>query len=161
MGSGKTTIGRELARRLGWRFRDLDNVIEAEQSATIPQIFDTRGEPAFREIETAALRRQLDSAGSENFVLALGGGAFAQAANRELLASAETVWLDCPFERAQARVAQDPNRPNARDPELFARLFAERIPAYAQARHRVAIASDDPTEAAQAIVAALGLSAIR
>lgn len=161
MGSGKTTIGRELARRLGWRFRDLDNVIEAEQYATIAHIFDTRGEPAFREIETAALRRQLESAQSEDIVLALGGGVFAQPVNRQLLAGTDTVWLDCPFERAQARVAQDPNRPNARDPERFARLFAERLPAYSQARHRVTIESDDPSVAADAIIAQLGLSAIR
>jgi shikimate kinase len=151
MGSGKSTIGRELASQLGWPFRDLDEVIEAEQGQTIPQIFDTQGETAFRAIETAALERQLGLSG--NLVLALGGGAFVQPRNRALLTEVETVWLDCPFSRVQARVQQDPNRPNARDPERFARLFADRRPAYAEARHRVAIESDDPVKAVQAILA--------
>lgn len=159
MGSGKSTIGRALAQRLGWRFRDLDSAIEAEQYNTIPHIFETQGEAAFREIETAALRRQLEEARGQDLVLALGGGAFAQTVNRELLRDEATVWLDCTLERAQARVAHDPHRPNARDPERFARLYAERRPAYAQARHRIAIDSDDPADAVEAILAALGESA--
>ena len=160
MGSGKSTIGRELAQRLGWPFRDLDTVIEAEQYNTIPHIFDTQGEAAFRAIETTALARQLERMRQgESFVLALGGGAFAQAENRAHLAGQQTVWLDCPFERVQARVGRDANRPNARDPERFARLFAERQPAYAQARYRIPVESDDPAQVVVVLLARLGQGA--
>jgi len=156
MGSGKSTIGRALAQSLQVAFRDLDHIIEAEQGETIARIFETRGEAAFRALETATLRQQLEEArAGAHFVLALGGGAFAQAENRQLLQGEETIWLDCPFERAQARVAADPQRPNARDPERFARLYAERRPAYAEARHRVEIKSDDPDHAVQAILTQL------
>jgi len=153
MGSGKSTVGKALARRLGWTFRDLDTIIESQQGATIASIFEQQGEAAFRAIESAALREQLAAAQEANFVLALGGGAFAQEVNRQLLQGAETVWLDCPFERVQARAAQDPTRPLSRDPEKFAQLYRDRRAAYAQARHRVEIASDDPREAVAAILA--------
>jgi shikimate kinase len=154
MGSGKSTVGRALAAELQVPFRDLDQIIEAAQGRTIASIFDTEGEAAFRLIETAALAREIERAQlGERFVLALGGGAFAQAANRAALRQEATIWLDCPLERARARVAQDPQRPNARDPERFARLFAERQSAYAQARHRVPIDSDDPAPAVAAILA--------
>lgn len=153
MGSGKSTIGRRLAKQLGWEFRDLDTVIEAEQATSIANIFDTQGEPAFRAIETAALAQQIAAAATERFVLALGGGAFAQAANRELLAAEETIWLDCPFERVRYRVGSDPLRPLARDPERFEQLFNQRREAYASARHRIAVESDDPKRAVDAIVA--------
>lgn len=155
MGSGKSTIGLLLAKRLAWTFRDLDAIIEAEQGLTIANIFDTRGEAGFRAIEGAALAAQVEAPALKgaNFVLALGGGAFAQPANRALLAGHATVWLDCPFERVRARVGTDPQRPLARDPAKFERLFTERSAAYAKARHRVEVLSDDPGPAVEAILA--------
>ena len=155
MGSGKSTIGRRLAQRLGWQFRDLDAMIEAEQGTTIANIFDAQGEAAFRGIETAALKAQIDVSDTDQFVLALGGGAFAQEANRALLAGHETVWLDCPFERVRARVGTDPLRPLARDPERFERLFHERTAFYTQAKRRVPVLSDNPRPVVDAIVAGL------
>lgn len=151
MGSGKSTIGRRLAERLGVEFRDLDALIEAREGRTITSFFDQEGEAFFCDLESRALARELAADGG--FVLALGGGAFAQERNREMLAAHDTVWLDCPFERLAARVAKEAHRPLARDPERFARLFAERRPLYAQARRRVEIASDDPSAAVEAILA--------
>ncbi|MDX1568450.1 MAG: shikimate kinase, partial [Longimicrobiales bacterium] len=71
MASGKTSVGRELARLLGWDFVDFDEEIEAEAGAPIPEIFSEQGEPAFRELEERVGRRLLELEGA---VLATGGG---------------------------------------------------------------------------------------
>ena len=153
MGSGKSTIGRALATRLGVEFRDLDARIEQREGRTIASFFDQEGEAFFRNLESRALAAELATPGG--FVLALGGGAFAQERNRTLLAGHHTFWLDCPFELVSARVAKESHRPLARDPERFAQLFAERRPLYALARHRVPVTSDDPAEAVDRILAGL------
>ena len=97
MGSGKSTVGRHLARRLGWSFFDLDDEIEAAEKTTIAHIFDTRGEAEFRRIETAVIGQHVRSIErGRPAVLALGGGAFSQPGNRLLLADAHT------YQRRQA-----------------------------------------------------------
>ena len=75
MGSGKNTVGQELARRLAWDFVDLDARIEAGEGQSIRRFFAVRGEPAFRSAETSALR-ELTSTLVRDSVVALGGGAF-------------------------------------------------------------------------------------
>src|SRR5690348_16837440 len=86
MGSGKTTVGRHLADRLGWSFFDTDAEIEKAEKTTIAEIFDHRGEPEFRRIETEVLREHVRwIERGRPAVLALGGGAFAQEDNRVLL----------------------------------------------------------------------------
>ena len=106
MASGKSTIGRLLAQRLGWTFVDIDDEIEAAERTAIAEIFDTRGEAEFRRIETAIIHRHVHRIGQGiPAVLALGGGAFAAEANRALLENnGVTVWLDCPFEVVERRV---------------------------------------------------------
>jgi shikimate kinase len=155
MGSGKTTVGRLLAERLGWKFADLDDDIEAANGMTIPAIFDTLGEGRFRELEFEALRRRVRSVCcGQATVVSLGGGAFAQPRTAGLLAgSGVSLWLDCPFERLEARVALAANRPLARDPERFRQLFDERRASYSQANYRVPIDNDDPAEAVATILA--------
>src|ERR1700722_5574442 len=96
MGSGKNTVGQELARRLGWEFVDLDARIEARENKTIPDIFRLDGEPAFRSAETGALRDLTKSLASDS-VVALGGGAFVSRQNRELLLTWPSVFLDAPI----------------------------------------------------------------
>src|SRR5579864_2179824 len=90
MGAGKTSVGRLLADQLGWEFVDLDAVIEAREGLSVPQIFREHGERGFREREHVALRGVLAELNRNTAaVIALGGGAFVQPENFELLAAPE------------------------------------------------------------------------
>jgi shikimate kinase len=154
MGCGKTTIGRCLAEELGWSFVDLDAEIEKQEGLAIQEIFDTRGEAEFRRIETEALLKRVKIVQSGRpMVVALGGGAFAEQNNYELLENnGITVWLDCSLEIARSRVSENDARPLARDPERFAQLFEMRRKYYSRADYRVEITSDDPGVAVRQII---------
>ncbi len=147
MGCGKSTIGRMLAENIGWPFEDLDEEIERERHETISEIFEKKGEPEFRRIEAEALRRRVRRVESGRpLVLALGGGAFTQQENVELLKeNGITIWLDCPLEVLQVRVARGTHRPLARDPEKFEELFSTRRAAYEQAEFRVEVGNASPS----------------
>jgi shikimate kinase len=155
MASGKSTVGRHLARRLGWSFFDLDDEIEAAERTAIAQIFDARGEAEFRRIESAMLAQHVRSIEhGRPAVLALGGGAFLSAANRELVSNnGVSVWLDCDFERIARRTAQATHRPLARDPEKLTALFHERRGIYRLADVHIPIETDDPEAVATVILA--------
>jgi len=155
MGSGKTTVGRILADRLGWDFDDLDAEIEAERKTTIAEIFDKCGEGYFRQLETEAIRQHVHRVRAGlPIVMALGGGAFLREENYTLLEDhGVTVWLDCPLDFARQRVEGAAHRPLARDPKVFADLYAARLPGYSRADYRVEIRSHDPLEAVVAIEA--------
>ncbi len=143
MASGKSTVGPELARRLGWKFVDLDARIEAREGKSIPEIFRKQGEAAFRRAETAALQ-ELTSRLQANSVVALGGGAFAQRSNRDLLQNWPTVFLSAPPEELWQRSQQDrTERPLRKDWEQFAHLYAERLPFYREATLTVETAGKD------------------
>jgi len=139
MASGKTTVARVLADRLGWDFIDLDAEIEASENTTIAQLFETRGEPEFRRIETEALRkitRKIERGVPS--VIALGGGSFVPPDNVKLLEGhGISIWLDCPFEIIEPRITDAGSRPLARDREQFRRLYDERRAAYEQATYRI------------------------
>ncbi|HBY64225.1 MAG TPA: shikimate kinase [Solibacterales bacterium] len=139
MGSGKSTVGKLLARELGWPFCDVDAEIEKEQAATIASLFETRGEPEFREIEHAAIqRRVLQVEQGHPCVVALGGGAFAEVKNRELLENnGVTIWLDPPFHVIKRRVEGASHRPLARDPVHFERLYLTRRASYELADYHI------------------------
>ena len=151
MGCGKTTVGRLLARQVGWRFVDLDTRIIEHAGLSITEIFDRLGEPAFREIEHERLLQALGEAAEQDTptVLALGGGTFAQPQNVELLrrfgategsaarGSSVVIWLDCPIEELLARCATMRDRPLFRDEASFRQLYEQRRPFYQQADYRV------------------------
>ena len=154
MGSGKSTIGRHLAHRLGWNFFDTDEEIEAAEKLSITEIFESRGEIEFRRIETAILRQHVGwIERGHPAVVALGGGAFARLQNREMLENnGITVWLDCPLDLVSRRVAPATHRPLARDPEKFAALYHERRASYQLADLQIVISGDDASEAVEAIL---------
>ena len=132
MASGKTTVGRALAEEMGWRFIDIDTEIEAREGNAIAQIFSERGETGFREVEAEVIRDIVSSIRAGNCaVVALGGGAFIQPANRELIESnGVTIWLDCPLELVRRRLGEDSTRPLAANRNGLEKLFAERRPWY-------------------------------
>jgi len=146
MGSGKTTIGALLARQLAWRFVDLDDRIEESAGLTIPQIFERLGEPAFRQIEADQLRAALGRASeyNESTILALGGGTYAQPGCPEFLRAAgvPVLWLNSPLEILLARCMTMTGRPLFRDEASFRALYAQRLPSYQLADHRVDSSGD-------------------
>ena len=131
MGSGKTTIGRQLARRLGKRFIDSDHAIEARTGATIPWIFEIEGEASFRRREADMIRELTSQRG---IVLATGGGAVLDAASRAYLAERGTViYLRASIGSILQRTAHDKNRPllQTADPRRkLEELLAQREPLY-------------------------------
>ncbi len=138
MGSGKTTIGRQLAKRLGKRFVDSDHEIEARTGASIPLIFDIEGEASFRRREADVIR---DLSAQRGIVLATGGGAVLDAGTRARLAERGTViYLRAHVNSILQRVAHDKNRPLLRtaDPRrTLETLTAQREPLYREVAHLV------------------------
>lgn len=141
MGAGKTTVGAALARRLEWPFIDLDDIIVARVGRTVPDIFRDEGEAKFREHETEALRHVLDvRIASEPTVVALGGGAFVQACNLDLIRASEqpTVFLDANLPELRKRCAAElGTRPLFRDENQFRQLYESRRSGYMEAALRV------------------------
>ena len=131
MGAGKTTVGRELARRRQLRFADCDHELIARTGVSIPIIFDVEGEAGFRRREA----RMLDELTAEtDIVIATGGGVVLDAANRALLARRGLViYLDVPPHLLWERTRHDRNRPllQVADPcARIAELHAQRDPLY-------------------------------
>lgn len=137
MGTGKSTVGRRLAKRLGIPFVDADEEIERSAGHTITEMFDRFGEAAFRAGERQVIARLVEGPPR---VIATGGGAFADEATRRLLLDrCIAIWLDADVETLAGRV-RGGKRPLLRgsDPRAtLAELAARRNPFYAQAHIRV------------------------
>jgi len=146
MTAGKTTVGQELARRLGWDFVDLDARIESREQQTIAEIFRVRGEREFRLVETEILRDLTESL-ERNSVVALGGGTFVQPSNRELLRDWYSVFLDTPLDELWRRTREDATkRPLRKDDRAeFESLYWQRRPSYTQATVTVVTSGKDPS----------------
>jgi shikimate kinase len=129
MGAGKTEVGRRLAGLAGWRFVDLDLEIEKRAGMPVPEIFRQLGEPQFRAMERAELRM---ASALARTVVALGGGAFCAAENREVVAaSGISVWLDAPLDAMLERCSGDAaSRPLLSSREEMRALFERRRPSY-------------------------------
>lgn len=159
MGIGKTTVGRELSRRLGWPVLDTDSEIESRSNMTIREIFDWLGEPHFRELEQEVIRAE---AAQARRILSLGGGAFMQEGNRRLLIeSCTVVYLAAPWSYVSKSVQRLKNtRPLLRDRTSaeLEKLFASRHPVYDLAQVRVAIPGRTPSQVADAVLELTGLA---
>jgi len=131
MGSGKSSVGRELARRFGAPFVDVDERIASAAGSPIRDLFAREGEPAFRAREKAVLRDVLSVKGC---VIATGGGAFADEENRVLLRSyAPVVYLEAAVDTLLERLAGDLGRPLLRGgdrEEVVRELLSRRVPGY-------------------------------
>lgn len=150
MAAGKTTAARVLAKRLGWRAEDVDELIEARERRTVAEIFARHGEPYFRAVERDILRLLLPL---RHTVVATGGGTFVDPENRAaMLRDGLTVWLDVPLDALLVRLPADGRRPLAADRAQLERLFAVRQTAYAQAHLRVDAAAAHPEEIAERIL---------
>ncbi len=154
MASGKTTVGASLARRLGWDFVDIDREIERYEGRSIAEIFVQDGEEVFRQREATALQQYVHQVQSGiPRVLALGGGAFIQERNFQLLKdNGITVWLDCPIDIVHQRLGSDSTRPLAADRVNLNRLYEDRRPLYSRADFRIDVQDSDVDSVVSRIV---------
>ena len=158
MGAGKSTIGPLLARQLKWSFIDLDQEIERGEGRPINQIFSDRGEAYFRQIEAKALQNLRTK---EPSVVALGGGAFIQDANRLLFHDlGYSVFLDCTLEVILERCPKDGTRPLLLSSGSVEALYASRLPYYQQSDFRVDVSSQTPEQITEIILAHLSAGGI-
>lgn len=138
MGAGKTTVGRQLARRLSRPFWDSDHEIEARTGVPIPTIFEIEGEAGFRKRESQVIADLLTADG---VVLATGGGAVLDPKNRRCMRQrAWVVYLNVPPQQLFERTRADRNRPLLQVEDPLARLqelHALRDPLYREVAHVV------------------------
>lgn len=141
-GSGKSTVGRQLARKMSASFLDSDHLIEQRLGCSIREYFEREGEAAFRDVEEAVLADTVNSHAnttSQSIVLATGGGAVIRTNNRQLLhAAGQVVYLHSSPEDLYKRLRHDRNRPLLQgvDPLIRLRdLYLQRDPLYRQAAH--------------------------
>jgi shikimate kinase len=134
MGAGKSTVGRRLAAKIGWRFVDSDEEIEAAAGCSISDMFTIHGEPIFRDLEQRVIRRLLSE---EPAVLATGGGAWMQPTVREAIKQhATSVWLRADLDVLLDRVNKRGTRPLLEKGDkraILGKLIDERYPVYAEA----------------------------
>lgn len=164
MGSGKSTIGKELATLLNYKFLDLDDYISDNENASISEIFETKGEIYFRKKEAEYLRELTDA--SENLVLALGGGTPCYGKNIEILINNSSVTLfylklSIPL-LAKRLFKEREKRPlishlNSEDEllEFVGKHLFERVPYYSQAEYTITTDNKSQQDVLEAILTRL------
>jgi shikimate kinase len=156
MGVGKTTIGKELTKELGYAFIDTDEVIAKAAGRSVSEIFAQEGEAVFRQLETEVLQQ---ICAYTKLCIATGGGIVLRKENWSYLRHGAIVWLDAPLELLCARLTEDTTRPilqNVDLPSKLKSLLSERQALYAQADLRITIQfGDTPEQIAQRILAAI------
>lgn len=146
MGAGKSTIGKVMAERMGYRFCDTDTVIEQATQKTIPEIFASSGEAEFRAIEHQVLS-QLSP--YTRMVISTGGGIVLDQQNWWHLRQGVVVWLDVPVEELVRRLEGDANRPLLQRPDWqqhLANLLDSRRSRYAEADIHLSVLPGETTE---------------
>ncbi len=147
MGCGKSEVARELARRLDVPMIDLDDRITASEGRTPAQLITEAGETAFRAVETNTLRQLLQS--SEAGVIALGGGAWIESANRDLIDQygCISVWLDASFAVCWKRISASlDDRPLGKTIEQAEARYNLRKPIYSLAKIHIPITGSESVD---------------
>ena len=157
MGSGKSTIGNLLSKKLGMAFIDLDAYIEKKENKSVSQIFEESGEEYFRQLERDAVK---ELAYKKSIILATGGGTLTFQQNVDTLKNANNkiILLDLPVEVISKRLQGDTKRPllNRPDKEKVMReLYEKRLPLYRSAADIVVNAANSPMQVCMEIMANL------
>lgn len=154
MGSGKSRVAREVARRLDVVMVDLDDEITQRTGRSPAQLIVAEGEAVFRAVESETLRDVLLN--EDTKVVALGGGAWIQAANRRTIDEygCTSVWLDVPFELCWSRIeTSDEDRPLGRTRDQALALYDQRRPVYQLAQVHISIVQEDFEDLVSRIIA--------
>ena len=134
MGAGKSAVGRELSRRIGWPRHDTDEMIREQFGISIPDIFACHGEPTFRDAETTLLKTLRRGIAG---IVVTGGGIILRPENVQLLRGmGRIIWLDADEEVLWRRVSKHSTRPLLQTPDpraRFAELLRQRLPLYQSA----------------------------
>lgn len=156
MGCGKSTVGRNLARKTGKRFVDMDAYIEKKTGKKISEIFAERGEDGFRDIEHEVC---LELAQKSNLIIASGGGAFTFERNVEAFKGSDIiVLLDVPLERIRYRLRNDKVRPLLQRPDknkAMTELYNKRYPLYKAAADVTVKGRNTPIQTTNAVMEAV------
>ena len=157
MGSGKSTIGNLLSKKMGMAFIDLDAYIEKKENKSVSQIFEESGEEYFRQLERDAVK---ELAYKKSIILATGGGTLTFQQNVDTLKNANNkiILLDLPVEVISKRLQGDTKRPllNRPDKEKVMReLYEKRLPLYRSAADIVVNAANSPMQVCMEIMANL------
>lgn len=154
MAAGKTSLAREVGRRLGWRVEDVDERIEARERRSVATIFAAEGEAYFRAVERAVVQELL---GLRHTVVATGGGTFVESDSRTLMkADGAVFWIDVPLSQIIARLPLDGSRPLAASRAQLDSVYEARRLAYAQAHVRLDGALASIGDLADQVVAWMG-----
>lgn len=156
MGCGKSTVGRNLARKTGKRFVDMDAYIEKKTGKTISEIFTDQGEDGFRDIEHEVC---LELADKSNLIIATGGGALTFERNVEVFKGKDIiVLLDVPLERIRYRLRNDKVRPLLQRPDknkAMTELYNKRYPLYKAASDVTVKGKNTPIQTTRAVMDAV------
>ncbi len=145
MGSGKSTVGHILAKKLNMRFIDVDEEIEKKEGMKISEIFKEKGEPYFRELEKKEINELTKK---EGLVVSTGGGLGADIENMKKMKETGTVvWLDVPLKIILKRCENDQNRPLLQQSiENLKKLYEDRKKVYSMANIHINVENQTPEE---------------
>lgn len=156
MGCGKSTVGKNLARKTGRKFVDMDTYIEEKAGMTVSEIFEKHGENGFRDMEHEACRELSEMSG---LIIASGGGAFTFKRNSEVFKSKDTIVLiDVELETIKYRLRNDKTRPLLQKPDkdrVMQELYEKRLPLYKSAADITVKGKNTPLKTAFEIIDAV------
>lgn len=156
MGCGKSTVGRNIARKTGKKFLDMDSYIEEKAEMTVSEIFDKYGESGFRDMEHEAC---IELSQMQDLVIASGGGAFTFERNVQAFKGRDKiVLLDVPLDIIKYRLRNDKSRPLLQKPDrdkVMQELYEKRFPLYKSAADIVVSGKNTPVKTAFAVINAV------